>query len=143
MPSHLRPAGLSALLDAAVTPSIRKETVILSVPARLRRAGMEIRMLIDGTDPFAAVKPDARLIKLLVRAHRFNTTLVQSDGLARTREGTSSPANARAAKRRIPAHDLAYQPILGLRLGSSGLAGQGAGDAPVLKNNQRKSNSRG
>jgi site-specific DNA recombinase len=90
---HLRPTGLSALLDAAVTPSLREETVILSVPARLHRAGMEIRMLIDGTDPFAAVKPNARLIKLLVRAHRFNTTLVQSDGLAfaalAMREGVS------------------------------------------------------
>jgi DNA invertase Pin-like site-specific DNA recombinase len=90
---HLRPTGLSALLDAAVTPSLREETVILSVPARLHRAGMEIRMVIDGTDPFAAVKPNARLIKLLVRAHRFNTTLVQSDGLAfaalAMREGVS------------------------------------------------------
>jgi len=64
---------------------------------------------------------------------------------ARTREGTARRASgpaARAAKRRIPAHDLAYQPILGRRLGSSGLAGQGAGDVPVLKNNQRKSNGR-
>ena len=43
---------------------------------------MEIRLLIDGTDPFAAVKPNVRLIKLLVRAHEFNTTLVQNDGLA-------------------------------------------------------------
>jgi site-specific DNA recombinase len=43
---------------------------------------MEIRMLIDGTDPFNVAKPDARLIKLLVRAHRFNMTLVQSDGVA-------------------------------------------------------------
>jgi site-specific DNA recombinase len=90
---HLRPTGLNALFDGAVTPSLREETVILSVPARLRRAGMEIRMLIDGTDPFATVKPDARLIKLLVRAHRFNTTLVQSDGAAfaalALREGVS------------------------------------------------------
>src|SRR5439155_6866929 len=78
---HLRPTGLSALFGAAVTPSLSEETVILSVPARLRRAGMEIRMLIDGTDPFAAVKPDARLIKLVVRARRFNATLVQSDGV--------------------------------------------------------------
>jgi hypothetical protein len=54
--------------------------------------------------------------------------------------GEQVDRHARAAKRRIPAHDLAYQPILGRRLGSSGLAGQGAGDAPVLKNNQRKSN---
>jgi site-specific DNA recombinase len=42
---------------------------------------MEIRMLIDGVDPFAAGKPDARLIKLLVRARRFNATLVQNDGV--------------------------------------------------------------
>ena len=38
-------------------------------------------MLIDGADPSAAAKPDARLIKLLLRARRFNTTLVASDGL--------------------------------------------------------------
>ena len=90
---HLRPTGLSALFDTAVTPSLREEPVILAVPARLSRAGMEIRMLIDATDPVAAVKPDARLIKLLVRAHRFNTTLVQSDGAAfaalALREGVS------------------------------------------------------
>ena len=36
-------------------------------------------MRIDGTDPFVAAKPDARLIKLLVRARRFNATLVGSD----------------------------------------------------------------
>jgi hypothetical protein len=38
---------------------------------------------------------------------------------ARTREGTSSASlwQARAAKHRIPAHDLAYQPILDRRSG--------------------------
>jgi site-specific DNA recombinase len=93
---HLRPMGLTALFNISVTPSesmLDEETPILSVPARLRRAGMEIKMLIDGTDPFAVVKPDARLIKLLVRAHRFNTTLVHSDGVAfaalAVREGVS------------------------------------------------------
>jgi len=55
------------------------ETEIVSVPIRLRRAGREIRMVIDGTDPFAASKPDARLIKLLLKARRFNATLVGSD----------------------------------------------------------------
>jgi hypothetical protein len=81
---HLRPTGLTALFDVAVPSQsmLDEETLILSVPAQLRRAGMEIRMLIDGTDPFAVAKPNARLIKLLVRAHRFNTTLVQSDGVA-------------------------------------------------------------
>jgi hypothetical protein len=38
-------------------------------------------MLIDGTDPFAIAKPDARLIKLLIRAHRFGATLVGGAGM--------------------------------------------------------------
>ena len=38
-------------------------------------------MRIDGTDPFATAKPDARLIKLLIRARRFNATLLDSDGV--------------------------------------------------------------
>ena len=93
---RLRPPRLGALLDVACVPlqSVTDDEIqILSIPVRLRRAGREIRMLIDGTDPFATGKPDARLIKLLVRAHRFNTTLVQSDGVAfaafAVREGVS------------------------------------------------------
>ena len=35
-------------------------------------------MLIDRADPFATANPDARLIKLLIRAHRFNATLASS-----------------------------------------------------------------
>ena len=77
---HLRQMGLGSLFNLSVAPSVSEETLILSVPARLRRAGMEIRMLIGGTDPFAMAKPDARMIKLLLRARRFNTTLVHSDG---------------------------------------------------------------
>jgi site-specific DNA recombinase len=56
------------------------EIELLSVPVRLRRSGREIRMVIYGTDSFAA-KPDARLIKLLLRARRFNATLAQSEGV--------------------------------------------------------------
>src|SRR6185437_8773449 len=83
------------LLDVAMPlPSATDDdTQILSVPIRLRRAGREITMRIDGADPFATAKPDARLIKLLIRARRFNAALVGSDGapfaaLAR-REGVS------------------------------------------------------
>ena len=60
---RLRPSRLSALLDAAATPlqgATDDETEILPVPVRLRRAGREIRMVIDGTDPFAA-KLDATI----------------------------------------------------------------------------------
>jgi hypothetical protein len=79
---HLRPTRLGMLLDIAATPSpsaTNDETHILSVPIELRRSGREIKMLIDGGDPFATAKSDARLIKLLIRARRFNATLVGSD----------------------------------------------------------------
>ena len=69
------------LLDVTARPlssATDDETQILSVPVQLRRSGREIRMLIDRPDPFAAAKPDARLIKLLVRARLFNAALVSS-----------------------------------------------------------------
>jgi len=80
---HFRPARLGALLDVATPlPSASDdETQIPSEPIRLRRTGREITMRIDGTDPFATAKPDARLIKLLIRARRFNATLLDSDGV--------------------------------------------------------------
>ena len=80
---RLRPRQLGALLDGVATPSqgvSDYETEILSVPVRLRRAGREIRIVIDGTDPFPA-KPDVRLIKLLLRARRFNATIAQGEGV--------------------------------------------------------------
>ena len=80
---RLRAPRLNALLDVAATPLqgvTDDETEILSVPVRLHRAGREIRMVIDGTDPFAMAQPKARLIKLLLRARRFNTILAHSEG---------------------------------------------------------------
>ena len=38
-------------------------------------------MLIDSNDPCAIAKPNERLIKLLIRAHRFHATLVGSPGV--------------------------------------------------------------
>jgi site-specific DNA recombinase len=81
---RLHPQRFNALLDIAATPSqgvTDDETEILSVPVRLRRAGREIRMVIDGTDPFTVAKPDGRLIKLLLRARRFNATLAKGEGV--------------------------------------------------------------
>ena len=82
---RLRPPRLGTLLDGDATPSQgvgEEESELLSVPVRLRRAGREIRIVMDGTDPFATAKPDARLIKLLLRARRFNAVLTQSEGIA-------------------------------------------------------------
>jgi site-specific DNA recombinase len=81
---HLRPTRLAALLDVAAIPlpsATDDEIQILSIPVPLRRSGRAIRMLIAGTDPFATAKPDARLVKLLIRARRFNATLLDSDGV--------------------------------------------------------------
>jgi Recombinase len=53
---RLRPPRLGALLDVAATPieSVTDDEIqTLSVPVRLRRAGREIRMVIDGADPFS------------------------------------------------------------------------------------------
>jgi hypothetical protein len=54
------------------------------VPIALRRSGREIKMRIDGTDPFATAKPDARLAlaanqtTLLVEMLRQNTQLTEA-----------------------------------------------------------------
>src|SRR5262249_45240942 len=80
---HLRARGLGALFDGPAAPSVDEandETQTLSVPVRRRQSGREIKMLIDRADPFATAKPNARLIKLLIRAHRFNAILAGSGG---------------------------------------------------------------
>jgi site-specific DNA recombinase len=38
-------------------------------------------MMIDNSNSLAPAKPDARLIKLLIRARRYNTPLVCGDGM--------------------------------------------------------------
>src|SRR5262249_4146698 len=56
---RLRPRRLNALLDVAAIPIqgvIDDETEIVSVPVRLRRAGREIRMVIDGIRYWSVVE---------------------------------------------------------------------------------------
>ena len=80
---RLHPPRLGALLNVAATPLLSMtddEIQTLSVPVRLPRGAGDQ----DGdrrADPLAAAKPDARLIKLLLRARRFNATLVNSEGV--------------------------------------------------------------
>jgi site-specific DNA recombinase len=79
---HLRPRRLTAFLDDRPSgtnpdPLGDEPLVLLSHPVRLRRAGKEVRMVIDHTDPFApAPKPDPSLIKAIANAHRFNERLL-------------------------------------------------------------------
>jgi site-specific DNA recombinase len=79
---HFRPRRLAALLDDRLTtanpdPVADEPTVPLTHPVQLRRAGKEVRMVIDHTDPFAPpLKPDPSLIKAVVNAHCFNENLL-------------------------------------------------------------------
>jgi hypothetical protein len=49
----------------------------LSHPVRLRRAGKEVRIVIDNTDPFAPrAKLDPSLVRAIAKAHHFNEKLL-------------------------------------------------------------------
>ena len=95
---HFRPTRLAALLDVAATPlpsATDDEIQILSIPVRPRRSGREIKLRIDGTDPLATAKPDARLVKLLIKACRFNAALLSGDTVsfaALAKRGGVSPS---------------------------------------------------
>jgi site-specific DNA recombinase len=72
-------------------------------------------MVIDGTDPFDAAKPDARLIRLLLRARRFNATLADREGVPfaalAQRQGVSRSYFTRLVRLSYLAPDIT-QPIL-------------------------------
>jgi ParB-like chromosome segregation protein Spo0J len=53
--------------------------VTLSIPARLRRAGMEMKLVVKGESEPAS--PDAVLIRLLIRAHVIRDLLLQDKSL--------------------------------------------------------------
>jgi hypothetical protein len=109
---RLRPPRLNALLDVAATSHgvTDDEIELLSVPVRLRRSGREIRLVTNGTDSFVA-KPDARLIKLLLRARRFHATLAEGESIPfavlAQREGVSRSYFTRLLRLSYLAPDIA------------------------------------
>ncbi len=62
-----------------------------SVPARVRRAGRGMKMLVEGRAPDSGTaNPDPTLIKLIVRAYVFRDKLLQRGGKHVASEGTPS-----------------------------------------------------
>ncbi len=55
-------------------------TITFTVPAHLKRAGMETRLLIEGADGSARKSPDRSLLRLLSQAHRFHELVMHSRG---------------------------------------------------------------
>ena len=68
----------------------------LSVPAQLKRAGMGIKLVVEGNDPDGQKrKPDVSLVKLIAKAHTLQEKLLENGSgsiaeLARTEGLTGS-----------------------------------------------------
>jgi site-specific DNA recombinase len=92
--SITQPGGDKPLITDVRTNGDRP-SVTLTVPARLRRTGKEMRIVVDGdTCPRT---PDSSLIRVLVRGHAIRTRLLESqsltlDEIARAEELTPSYA---------------------------------------------------
>jgi len=66
--------------EERVARAAEGETITLSVPATLKRVGMEMRHLVDAPDAHRRRKPDRSLLRLLARAHCFRESLMRGDG---------------------------------------------------------------
>lgn len=73
---HLRPAQLPLLIGEA--PADETPVILLRVACELRRAGLEMRLLLEGSEPRRA--PDHHLQRLLGQAHRFRAMVLRGDG---------------------------------------------------------------
>ena len=77
---------LSILLDEndrrdRIRPNEDDEpSITLSVPARLKRAGLETRLLIDGAGGGPRREPDRSLLRLLSQAHCFHEMVMRNRG---------------------------------------------------------------
>ena len=68
------------LQDRKRTTEENEPAVTFTVPARLKRAGMETRLLIDGAGGSARKKPDHSLCRLLAQACQYNAMVMHSGG---------------------------------------------------------------
>ena len=85
---HLLPDRLDKTLrgdDSQLPPASdvvdRSQWLSLEIPARLRRTGMEVRLIVEGRDPYdSRTRPDPSLTKLIVKANQLHDKLVHSGG---------------------------------------------------------------
>jgi len=84
---HILPGRLPSILGGECDPrdQTRPEEndappLTFTVPARLKRAGLETRLLIDGVGGGARHKPDHSLCRLLAQAYRYNEMVMRNSG---------------------------------------------------------------
>ena len=72
---------------SASEPDSEARPITVSIPAHLKRAGKEMRIIVDdGSDPIA---PDTSLVRLLVRAHVIRERLINDCSLTLEEIATS------------------------------------------------------
>jgi hypothetical protein len=83
---RILPGRLPALLtgenntrDGNPLEQDNEPVITLTVPARLKRAGMETRLLIEGAGGAARRRPDHSLCRILVQAHQYNAMVMRND----------------------------------------------------------------
>ena len=95
---NIRPEAVEVSVRPAALPSIVKPELdirrlpgrpegpaqILSVPARLRRTGLETKLLIQGASGLAHRQADRSLLRLIAQARRFNELVSTGAGLTIT-----------------------------------------------------------
>ncbi|HUF55173.1 MAG TPA: recombinase family protein, partial [Thermohalobaculum sp.] len=86
----LRPAAIAAVFDPEheANPQRQEENrqpdLVLSVPARLQRAGMATRLLVEGASGTDRRAPDRSLLRLVAMAQRLQTMMIARQGMTIT-----------------------------------------------------------
>ncbi len=54
--------------------------IVLSIPARLKRVGMETKLVLDGPPGRSPREPDRSLLRLIAQAHRYREIMMTAQG---------------------------------------------------------------
>lgn len=99
--------GLCSILRGEAVPADRSHqnestprTITWSIPVRLRRTGIEKRLLIDEATGAERRSPDHSLCRLIAQAHQYHAMLMRGEGKTITQlatmpasQGPTSPAS--------------------------------------------------
>ena len=83
---RILPGRLPSILDDGwephdrIDPKENEPTITFTIPARLKRTGMETRLLNDGAGGGARKKPDHSLCRILAQAHQYNAMVMRNGG---------------------------------------------------------------
>ncbi len=78
IPQVAKPDGEPMRIDQVASGV--EPTLDLVVPARLKRAGMETKLLIDGAGGGPRGTPDRSMLRLLAQAHRYREMMLEAQG---------------------------------------------------------------